>query len=98
MVEIDEATGLPVLPDGYFFRVKTGTFDIFPWVELRQKLWIFSVRIAGKWSASQFSSVEAKISWLAFRLWEDFEACRVEVEASIRLSGDYPPKKLEVRK
>lgn len=39
---IDDLTGLPELPEGYFWRVRPGSFRMDR-LELRKRVWFFSV-------------------------------------------------------
>lgn len=95
-MQIDAGTGLPELPEGYFWRVKTGPLGIFPWVELRKKTRFGSKKIDGSWwSGNNFRSIEAEIVYLASRIFEQFEVAQ-ERESKYHLIGDYPPKSIEI--
>jgi hypothetical protein len=92
---LDPASGLPLLPKGYFFRVKKGAFGVYPWVEIRHKIWFFSEEVSGRWTSYHFDTVEEEISYLAGALAKEFYE-RLYLEGTQkRLAGDYPPKRLE---
>jgi len=64
-----ESIDWPELPEGYFFRVKTGVRGQYPWVELRNKSWIGSYKIGAACHAPRTSTdVVDEIEWLARKL------------------------------
>lgn len=87
-VEIDETTGLPVLPDGEFWRVRKYTKDSLQ-VQRRRRRWLGSKLVdyeLALTSPDYSGSVEGRIA----------EAAReVLSRPNVRhLIGDYPPKRL----
>lgn len=91
--EIDDSTGLPVVPEGQFWRVKQpASFSVYSHVQLRR-----GTRFGSKLVAQ--SPIEA--SELTKKGILSSAAYIVRYQASLKpidktLYGDYPPKKLEV--
>lgn len=87
MSNIDKATGLPALPDGYFWRVKKFGSGGYPLeVQLRSRLLWFSIVEASQLSASDRGSI-MNAARNAHQEWRN----RV---ATLDYIGDYPPKTL----
>jgi len=88
--EMDEATGLPVLPEGYFWRV-TWPRDGFWQVQLRKRTWYGSRCVA--WTCGRYEMTAGKVKELAgYVLKYKFEK---EPVHEMHLVGDYPPKTLK---
>lgn len=91
--EIDDATGMPVVPEGFFWRVKRGGFYRLN-VQLRQKfLWVLSLEVdscptddGSEWGVSNIAAY-------ILHKWEERNN-RVTGTGVRHLLGDYPPKKL----
>lgn len=92
--KIDPATGMPELPEGYFWRVKQGYAYAIN-VQLRK-------RVMGRLSVVVENSVNDDptpwgvrnlAAYVLYR-WETSTARKQEEAAIQNLYGDYPPKKL----
>ena len=130
---MDADTGMPVIPDGYFWRVKIDYELDSPWpgpsavVQLRERRRIGSRRLArddvylysfdprdiaakkATYRLHEFPMIpidpddwEEQIFELAEKVLEkqkknldEFALYAKQLEASARIKGDYPPKKLE---
>lgn len=96
IVELDDDTGLPVLPEGYFWRVKRNRMNGWPlmndWpldVQVRRKTWFGSILV----------------HWINCNKWTDAEILHQAAQCAAlhlpgiigpedkRLLGDYPTKK-----
>lgn len=87
--EMDEATGLPAVPEGYFWRVARPQEGYWQ-VQLRKRAWYGSRCVAG--TASRFEMTSRKVKELAgYVLKYKFEK---EPVHEMHLVGDYPPKTL----
>lgn len=92
-MNIDETTGLPELPEGYFWRIKK---DIYPFaqVQIRKQGRFFSYK---KYSSPLYrSSLEypraiVKTAEYAIESWQR----QNKILGDNDVYGDYPPKKLE---
>lgn len=87
---IDDVTGLPELPEGYFWRI-ANRVSIYIDVEIRKKTWIGSKMVTQK--VTTISDASARrirtLAELAHRdVFGDGASWR-------QILGDYPPKKLE---
>lgn len=88
--EMDEATGLPTLPEGYFWRVTRPSRGYWQ-VQLRKCTWYGSRCVA--WTESQHEMTASKVKELAGYVLEyKFEK---EPVHEMHLVGDYPPKTLK---
>ena len=88
--EMDEATGLPTLLEGHFWRV-TWPQGRFWQVQLRKRTWYGSRCVA--WTASRSEMTASKVKELAgYVLTYKFEK---EPVHEMHLVGDYPPKTLK---
>jgi hypothetical protein len=88
---------MPTAPEGYFFRVTTGPFGIFPVVELRRPRRFLpgSVCVDSSWSSSEFSTTEEEIQFLADCILHRHERWKRTSADADRLTGDYPPLRLK---
>jgi len=87
MSYIDKATGLPALPDGYFWRVKRFGVGGYPLeVQLRHRVLFFSTLVASELSGNGRTSI-FNAARNAHQQW------RYSV-ATAEYVGDYPPKTL----
>lgn len=102
--DIDEGTGLPRVPKGYFWRVNRGEtmYTNYPSVELRKKvLGVFSYHVDSCWiSDDHLGSVhdmkfgiQESATTIVCAMRKDEQAKAVDREVD-HLYGDYPPKKL----
>lgn len=94
-MNIDSATGLPELPEGYFWRVRTGSLSR-DYLDLRKKTWYGSKVIDNRvlrYYDGEGNVIEPRVEILnrAKRIYGEFENPWDEYY------GDYPPKKLEVQ-
>lgn len=96
-VAIDARTGLPLLPEGYFWRVSLATdsygFHKFFVVELRKKWWLGSLLELKKTSnINRYGNVSNKerIKDTAKEMYVNWKG----EDAAFNLTGDYPPKRL----
>ena len=88
--EMDEATGLPALPEGYFWRVTRPSRGFWD-VQLRKRTRHGSRCEAG--TASQHEMTASKVKELAgYVLKYKFKK---ESTHEMHLVGDYPPKTLK---
>lgn len=88
---MDEATGLPTLPEGYFYRIKKwnhGTFDLA--VQVRRRFWGVSYKVSERLAQADHDS----IVWGAQRA-RQMAFPKPVVDHIIEFVGDYPPKRLE---
>lgn len=86
---IDPRTGLPEVPEGYFWRVKpsSGSYIL---VELRKKTWLGSTCV--EWSVVRKDKASKyEIIFVAHYVMEKWH--KVEPDLS-HFYGDYPPKSL----
>lgn len=95
-VEIDAETGMPVLPEGYFWRVRadrdsSGYID----VQIRRKFWIFSRAVVSTCSSKKnVKSGETILADAAYLVRNKFKT-PTEPKPWEHFLGDYPPKKLK---
>lgn len=93
---IDPNTGMPEVPEGYFWRVKKSllTGDTFTDVELRVKWFFMSYVVAShpiyNSHVSAQSILEAAEYIMLYSAWSE----RRRGETKEHLYGDYPPNKL----
>lgn len=107
MSDIDIETGLPKLPENFFWRVSNsgGIIDVYPMVEIREKYVGFFGReksrragigdtlVSHTWGPRDGESVRENILYLAEKIVNRFEDQRTQLsEPDYR--GDYPPKSL----
>ena len=85
--EMDEATGLPTVPEGYFWRV-TRPQGRFWQVQLRKRTWYGSRRVA--WAVYQHEMTASKVNELAGYVLK--YKVKKEPAHEMHLVGDYPPK------
>ncbi len=89
-MSVSSATGLPILPDGYFWRVTT--VYSHPMIQLRKRTWRGSKVIDDRHILPLYhEGTEAAIRYAAETLLTNRDASAV---IQMRYSGDYPPKKL----
>ena len=108
MNDIDSTTGLPELPEGYFWRVfrNGGMFDIYPMVQIRERYkgmfgreksrpaGIGDTLTTHSYGPRTGESVKENIIRLSESLYEEFQdQCSRAQEPDY--SGDYPPKKFD---
>ena len=90
-MSIDTYTGLPVVPDGHFWRIKKGVGNCLR-VQLRKRIWFGSSVV--EWGVVSFSKASPEeLSWTAN--WVLKELARKRSRGWKKYIGDYPPKKLE---
>ena len=79
----------PEVPEGYFFRVKTSTLGIYPWVQLRKKLKLFgSYTVDEVWqNHTRFQSVGSEVEYLSELLADRLED-RIRVFGKEHFEGD----------
>ena len=87
--EMDEATGLPAVPEGYFWRVTRPSRGYWQ-VQLRKRTWYGSRCVA--WTGSRYGMTASKVKDLAgYVLKYKFEKGPAHEN---HLVGDHPPKTL----
>ena len=96
-VPIDAQTGLPVLPNGYFWRVSLasdsyGFFKFFE-VELRKKWRLGSLLELKKTCGHNRFSDQVNRELIKGTAESVYVTWKVE-DAALKLTGDYPPKRL----
>lgn len=87
---IDPASGLPVLPKNYFWRVKANSnpYSVFPLeLQLRFKIWIFSFEESSETTSK--ATLHHAARNLATRYYNHLDAH----DSLAEIIGDYPPKK-----
>jgi len=85
----DANTGLPELPEGMFWRIKPSIAE-YAHVEIRKKVWFFSVLKAyGVLRKSELTS-RSEILTTAYYAMK----CLYNKTDIAKVYGDYPPKKL----
>lgn len=90
MTNINEETGLPELPEGYFWRVKE-SFGQFTNFQIRKKLLFGSVLVTEGVTESW------KLNDLHFRWMANYTYGKFDLRAgAYKYMGDYPPKRLEL--
>lgn len=93
--KIDSKTGLPEIPEGYFWRVRYSLMDRHYWyVELRQLSWYGSKIIkrhtcAGRMNEYKIREHADTILWVL-----GGKGAVAQGRKRTDLTGDYPPKKL----
>ena len=86
---IDPNTGMPELPWGYFWRVTKRDSRVWPLrVELRRRVWIFSVEEG----AAISDASKSEILNTASNVVRDWKA--TSKNGTARFLGDYPTKHL----
>lgn len=89
---IDETTGLPELPAGFFWRITRGIGSEYVYLQIRQRRWYGSKKVA----ASIIEKAEISVSEI---LWSANHALRKFDPSGSRhkqFVGDYPPNTLVV--
>lgn len=89
----DATTGLPELPEGYFWRVRPGSLHMDK-LELRKRVWFFSIlqdsRVLHYYTDTQrVLDPRDEILRAARKILKEF------VNPWEAFYGDYPPKRLE---
>lgn len=95
---ISPLTGLPELPNGYFWRIAIDTYHRVPALYIRRKLWIGSREVchASIYDYSKDKTYTTKqILDRAVHSLAVFEDDRDDNARTEALIGNYPPKKLE---
>jgi hypothetical protein len=100
MIEYDESTGLPKLPDKWFWRIRL-EHNLFTElgivnVEIRVKRWYGSACLySSRWAPHGGDDITGTVKILATNtLWDYLAIHQGELDLA-RILGDYPPKKLE---
>lgn len=93
-MSVSSATGLPSLPDGYFWRIYPGLMGDY--LELRSRVWKFSKRVDRRLLPFYYRDTREPIPPEESVM---FGAEAIMKEAPFndpwpKLYGDYPPKKL----
>lgn len=88
--EIDESTGLPELPEGYFWRVTPGSGSRYVYLQMRKRRWLGSKLIDDSILRKSEITVEL-VQRRATKILLDFNPD----SDYKKFVGDYPPKKLE---
>lgn len=92
--EIDPDTGMPVVPEGYFWRVKPGQMYAVI-VELRRKwFWGFTHCVEDTLGDDLSEDGIRNLAAYVLNKWEQRAIQKREREEIRALFGDYPPKKL----
>jgi hypothetical protein len=91
-IEEDESTGLPVVPEGYLWRVRMGALHINK-LDLRKKTWYGSRKVDSRvlWYYDDYRNVldpRDEIWQRAVSIMKEF------VDPWTEFYGDYPPKTL----
>lgn len=93
--ELDDATGLPVLPEGEFWRVKKGvTASIHFRIEHRRKSRIGSRIVEWHPIEKKDATTKRLREAAAFTLWKEKKEKASPASDYRKVFGDYPPKKL----
>ena len=85
-------TGLPEVPEGYFWRIQQGAFSIYR-IELRRKRWIGSARV----DSAILDYYDAHRQVLEPRVEAFRKAQNIMKEFNdpwVELLGDYPPRNI----
>lgn len=95
---LDPETGLPLLPDGYFWRVRSAHFRGHAYVELRssylKRHWLFwKKRLSTKIHEEMILTPISRPRILK-EARECVEAVQKHLVSDYSLLGDYPPKSL----
>lgn len=93
-VEYDEATGLPKLPEGYFWKVSKASLDGYHNVAIR-KVWLcypFSTRVEYTLTSNL---TKKSLKTEAEYVFRNFEKKLRNAKTAKSLYGSYPPKKLK---
>lgn len=97
---IDEATGLPALPEGFFFRVHEASYSssyhyvtIYQKVQKRFLFWTYTADVQHIFTERIYPFLTEdnirKSARKCLQQWKDWDAAQAS-----NLLGDYPPKKL----
>lgn len=93
MTETDISTGLPKLPEGYFWRVRASSLQL-TYVELRKKTWLGSRQVHRRLTnyydkMGNVLDPREEIVTRAVSIMKEFN------DPWEPFYGDYPPKKLD---
>lgn len=94
-MKIDEATGLPELPKGYFWRVHEthNESNYFRVSLMRKKIWPLGRGVVEEWTADSITEMsEPRVLDMANWVYREWRKLRTSGNET--LFGDYPPKKL----
>lgn len=81
---------LPELPEGYFWRVtENPLIGNKPFVELRKKVWFFSVRIAARWTHDVFGTIQEEVEYLAQSIYNSQIDGKLSRARLLSILGDY---------
>lgn len=94
-VEIDPETNLPVVPEGYYWKVTSGRGDgIYRTVKLRRRGKVFAVTThpASRTGSEeeQWDDIKSSAEYIVWRLWKHERPKHVEPRV---FAGTYPPKR-----
>ena len=101
-IEYDKDTGLPVLPDGYTWKVEKATFTKYDRWGYDYLTRGYQVVIVGKKKATKYRRAfgeltDANVKRVACAVYRDFQRDLDLEDAEARLLGEYPPKRLEAK-
>ena len=99
---LDKDTGLPVLPDGYIWKVEKATFTKYDRWGYDYLTRGYQVVIVGKKKATKYRRAfgeltDANVKRVACAVYRDFQRDLDLEDAEARLLGEYPPKRLEAK-
>lgn len=94
---IDKNTGLPEVPEGYFWRVKKFNYDYSRYtvdVQLRHRIWGgFSTEVANLLAEGNAESI-LNAALTVLRMWGREINAQAKRDEREQFIGDYPPKRL----
>lgn len=101
MVDIDPNTGMPTLPEGYFWRVKKNSDSYWLLdIQVRRQIWVGSILVS--WIHSMLGT-EAEVLHQAAQLRQSgtlefkLRAHSRKKHVNPKVLGDYPPNRNEAR-
>lgn len=96
--DIDEETGLPALPEGYFWRVRDANYKGHAYVELRstykRRYWLFWKKLYSTKLHEEMVLAPITRPRVLKEAQDCIQAVQNHLVSDYSLIGDYPPKNL----
>ncbi|WP_152346572.1 hypothetical protein [Brevibacterium sp. CFH 10365] len=98
-IEYDKDTGLPVLPDGYTWKVEKATYTKYDrwgydYLTRGYQVLIVNKKKSTRYHRSFSELTDANVKRVACAVYRDFQRDLELKDAEARLLGEYPPKSL----
>ena len=89
---LDSRTGLPKVPEGYFWRVYESDYGRYPYIALRKEVTLFGARIGSRLiKEAMLSSTYNDVLEEAYGVYRKV----FSPQWYTNVLGDYPPNKLD---